>query len=152
MNRKYRHSGYQDSDRDDDRPSRRSPPRTDLTQEEKIQRKSLRHAIDRDAREVVRCHSCGLNVPGMTAITHEATCPHCSVPLHCCRGCLEFDTAARWQCRAKIRGPVGDKNQPNECSEFRPRFVLDSTGRRSTRGGRNGSNDPRSQFENLFRR
>ncbi|NIV50115.1 MAG: hypothetical protein GWN46_26660, partial [Gammaproteobacteria bacterium] len=51
MSRKYRQPGYQDSDRDQDRGGggRSDAPRRELTREERIQKKSLRHAIDREA-------------------------------------------------------------------------------------------------------
>ena len=154
MSRKYRQQGYQDSDRDrdHDRHSER-PPRKDLTREERIQKKSLRHAIDREANEVVRCHNCGRNGDGAGSIAVETRCGHCAAPLHCCRTCKHFDTGARYQCRAPIEASIGDKNKANRCAHYAPRLVLDVTGRRSPRGANGGaSNDPRSQFENLFKR
>lgn len=148
MSRKYRHRGYRDSERED-RGRPKGQPRKDLTSEERIQRRSLRHAIDREAREVVRCHNCGRSVESSGAITADTGCPHCNAPLHCCRTCRNFDTAARHQCTVEISEPVGDKNKANGCPEYRPRLVLDSTGRRS---GSGKSGDPRSQFDNLFKR
>jgi predicted RNA-binding Zn-ribbon protein involved in translation (DUF1610 family) len=145
---KYRHRGYRESERED-RPSRpKGPPRQSLTTEERIQKRSLRHAIDREARQVVRCHNCGQNVQN-TAITIETSCPHCAAPLHCCRTCRHFDSSARWQCRAEISEAVSDKSKTNRCSKHEPRLVLDVTGRRTRTGG---TDDPKSQFENLFKR
>ena len=153
MTRKYRLQGYQDSDRDDDR-GRERPPRKELTREERIQKKSLRHAIDRAANEVIRCHVCGRNGEPSGAIGLETRCSHCAAPLHCCRTCRQFDTGARFQCRAPVEKAVGDKNKANTCTHYSARLVLDSTGRRTPRGqnGGGGGNDPRSQFENLFKR
>ncbi|MCP3978424.1 MAG: hypothetical protein GY716_03700 [bacterium] len=150
MNRKYRQQGYQDSDREDrDKP--RQPPRQNLTKEERIQKRSLRHAIDREANEVMRCFDCGRNASNFGGVpTPTAVCPHCSAPLHCCRTCTHFDTAARWQCRATITEAVSSKTKGNECKLFQPRLVLDVTGRRSNNVS--SSNDPKSQFENLFKR
>jgi hypothetical protein len=148
MNRKYLQRGYQDSD-SESRERQKPPPRKDLTAEERIQKRSLRHAIDREAKEVVRCHNCGRSVESFGAITTETECPHCRAPLHCCRTCTHFDSATRWQCRAEITEPVGDKNKSNQCSEYHSRLVLDVTGRRS---GTPKSNDPKSQFDNLFKR
>lgn len=148
MSRKYRHQGYQDSDRDDDRRGRSQRPRTELTKEERIQRRSLRHAINRDAREVVRCHVCGRSVDS-AAISLDTCCPHCRAPLHCCRTCSQFDTSARWQCRAEINAPVNDKNKANQCAKYTARLVLDSTGRRTTAPS---ADNPRAQFDNLFKR
>jgi hypothetical protein len=150
MSRKYRHQGYQDSDRDDRQRERKPPPRQQLSAEERIQKKSLRHATAREANEVIRCHECGRNVHNFGEITVEAACPHCNAPLHCCRTCRGFDVAARWQCRATIEEPVGDKAKANRCGHYEPRLVLDTTGRRSDTP--QGSGGPRSAFENLFKR
>jgi len=148
MSPKYRHRGYRDSEHEErDRP--KAPAHQNLTREERIQRRSLRHAIDREAKEVVRCHNCGKALQNLGAITSETTCPNCSAPLHCCRTCRHFDTAARHQCRAEITEPVGDKNKANRCPEYQASLVLDVTGRRSSSAK---ANDPRSAFENLFKR
>ena len=155
MSPKYRHRGYMDSDSRDERDSRKSSNRQyqQLTMEEKIQRRSIRKATDRNANEVVRCHSCGHNVQDYAPITAQSVCPKCTVPLRCCRACTHFDSAARWQCRADIEKAVGDKNAVNKCTQYGPRLVLDFTGRRNSGGNGRGpkSNDPRSQFEDLFR-
>jgi len=151
LSRKYRLQGYQDSDRNDDRRGER-PPRQELTREERIQKKSLRHAIDREANEVVRCHNCGRNGDGVAAVGLDTRCNHCAAPLHCCRTCRQFDTGARFQCRAPIEKALGDKNKANHCGQYSPRLVLDVTGRRSPKGTNGGGNDPRSQFESLFKR
>jgi hypothetical protein len=95
MSRKYRQPGYQDSDRDDSRGEHRpAPARDELTPEERIQRRSLRHATAREANEVIRCHHCGRNVQNFGTIAADSICPHCSTPLHCCRTCRHFDTAS----------------------------------------------------------
>jgi hypothetical protein len=152
MTRKYRQSGYQESDPRDER-ERQHPPRDELSMEEKIQRRSLRKATNREANEVVRCHSCGRNLTDLSTLDSASTCPFCTAALHCCRGCLHFDSSARWQCRAPISVAVADKGKANACPRFSPRLVLDVTGRRGAPGAqKRPSNDPRSQFENLFRR
>lgn len=150
MSRKYRHQGYQDSDHDDRRSQPKLPASENLTPEERIQRRSLRRATTREANEVVRCHNCGTNVQGFGSITHDSRCPGCNVPLHCCRACVHFDTAARWQCRAEISAAVPAKNEANLCPQYQPRLVLDATGRRSSTP--QSSQDPKAQFESLFKR
>jgi hypothetical protein len=152
MDRKYRQSGYMDHGRDDDRPRSRTQQRKPLTREERIQKKSLRHAIDREAREVLRCHVCGRSIFDFGSMGQTASCPHCDAALHCCRTCKSFDSSARWQCRATIEQAVADKNKANDCSSYAPRLVLDSTGRRSVKPAGNGrGGDARSQFEDLFK-
>ena len=151
MNRKYRQRGYQDDGNDRERqqaPQQRKP----LTTEERIQRKSMRHAIDREAREVLRCHVCGRGTSDFGRVVEDTVCPHCNAALHCCRTCRHFDSAARWQCKAEIDQAVSDKNKANACTRYESRLVLDVTGRRSSPSGGGKSSDPRSQFENLFKR
>jgi hypothetical protein len=150
LSRKYRHQGYQDADHEDRRSSQPKPPPSDqLTPEERIQRRSLRRATTREANEVVRCHNCGSNMQG--SIVHDSRCPSCSVALHCCRACVHFDTAARWQCRAEIQAAISAKNEANLCPRYQPRLVLDATGRRASTP-QSSSQDPKAQFENLFKR
>jgi hypothetical protein len=150
MSRKYRHQGYMDSGRDDDRGRPAAPQRRDLTTEERIHRRGLRHAVDRDAKAIIRCHSCGRSLQNLAVIEPDTNCPHCKSPLHCCRTCREFDSGARWQCRAAIQKPVANKGEHNDCPQYAPRLVLDSTGKRSS--SPDGSGDAREQFDNLFKR
>lgn len=150
MSRKYRHRGYMDSDRDTEVRGKPPPkPKKPLTPEEKAQRRGLRHATQREANEVVRCPDCGTNVEAMGMITGETRCPRCSASLHCCRACRHFDPGARWECRAPIEEPVPAKTKSNDCALYEPRRVLDATGKRATS---RASNDPKSAFENLFKR
>lgn len=152
---KYRHRGYRDNERDDDREPRRqgsgggAPHQKALSPEQRSQMRGLRVATDREAREVVRCPNCGKNVESTGPIASGSNCPHCRAALHCCRTCMHFDSGARWECSAAIEERVGDKNAGNSCPSFDARLVLDATGKRS---GSRGPSDPRSQFENLFKR
>ncbi len=150
MSQKYRQHGYKDSDWDRDRAPRPKPaPSRPLTPEEKAQQRSLRHATNREAAEVVRCPDCGRNIQAIGTITAESTCPYCSASLHCCRACRQFDTSARWECRAPIPVRVPEKGKANACPLYEARLVLDATGRRT---GTPSSSDPKSQFDNLFKR
>jgi len=149
MERKYGHKGYQDSSRDD-RDRQRTPPQQPLSPEERAQQRSLRHAVQREAQEVMRCPNCGRDVVASGAVGMESKCPHCAASLHACRACRHFDTGARWACRADIAAPVPEKSKANACTHFGARLVLDATGKLT--GTTGTSNDPKSQFENLFRR
>jgi len=151
MERKYGHKGYQESSREDrNRDRKHGPPTTPLTPEEKAQQRSLRHAVQREANEVMRCPNCGKNVAASGAVSSETRCPHCGSSLHACRACQHFDSSARWGCRAPITAPEADKSKANTCASFAARLVLDTTGKRT--GSSGSSNDPKSQFENLFKR
>ena len=151
MDRKYGHKGYQESSRDDrDRDRKHGPPTPQLTPEERAQQRSLRHAVQREANEVLRCPNCGRNVPAMGTVTQESRCPHCGTHLHSCRACRHFDSSARWECRAPITAPVTEKSSANACTAYEARLVLDATGKRTGPSG--SSNDPKSQFDSLFKR
>ncbi len=147
MSMKYRQRGYRDSDRDTDRKPR--PPTQSTTPGERAQQRALRHAVQREANEVVRCHNCGHGVPSFGAIGAEAVCPNCDAPLHCCRACRHFDTSSRWECRAPVPERIPDKGKSNSCDLFEARLVLDATGKRT---GAPSSNDPKSLFNSLFKR
>jgi hypothetical protein len=151
MSRKYRQHGYQDSDRDERRGRSKPPPgkKKPLTPEEKAQLRGLRKATDRTAREVVRCPTCGTNVQAFGVIGADTRCPKCGKAIHCCRACMQFDPGARWECRAEITERVSDKLEVNSCEMYEPRLVLDATGKRA---GTRSSGDPKSRFEDLFRR
>ena len=149
MDRKYKQKGYMDSGHSErERP--KAPPSKPLTPEERAQMRGLRHAVQREANEVVRCPDCGRNIPSFGAIVFDSTCPHCNAPLHTCRACRHFDTSQRWECRSTILGRVAEKGKPNTCGSFEPRLVLDATGKRTN--GSSGGDDPKSQFESLFKR
>src|SRR5262245_25055339 len=149
MERKYRQQGYQDAPRAD-RERKRTPAVTPLTPEERAQQRSLRHAVQREAHEVLRCPNCGRDVVASGAVGFDSRCPHCAAPLHACRACRHFDTSARWECRAPIPAAVPEKSKANDCTLFAARLVLDATGKRTAAAG--GSSDPKSMFENLFKR
>ncbi len=152
MTRKYSQSGYMDSDRESRRERPKAPPKRKrpLTPEEKAQIRGTKRATDRSAREVVRCPTCGTNVRAFGVISPGTNCPKCAKPLHSCRACRQFDPGARWECHAEITVRVADKLAANTCDKYEPRLVLDATGKRvsTTRA----SNDPKSRFEDLFRR
>ncbi len=150
MSQKYRQHGYKDNEWEDRERQKGPPPAAKaLTPEQRAQQRSLRHALNREANEVVRCPDCGRNIQAFGAITPETTCPHCNAALHCCRACRHFDTSARWECRVSIPERVADKGKANTCAFYEARLVLDATGRRTNTPA---SNDPKSQFESLFKR
>ncbi len=148
MSQKYRQRGYKEGEWQDRGP-RKPPPQKPLTPEEKAQQRSLKHALNREANEVVRCPDCGRNIQAIGAIGPESSCPHCNAPLHCCRACRHFDTAARFECRAGVTERVPDKGKANACALYAARLVLDATGRRT---GTPQSSDPKSAFDSLFKR
>lgn len=149
MSRKYRQQGYMDGDREE--PRKKAPPRGPLSPEERARRRGLRHALDRDANAVLRCHVCGRSAQALDTVTPDTVCPHCSAPLHCCRTCAHFDSAARWECRTDPPERVADKGKANACPLYSPRLVLDATGKR-TDGPKQRPDDARAAFDSLFKR
>jgi len=144
---KYKQRGYKESERKDERKQEPRPPRTP-------EERQLRHMMERSARLVLRCHECNTDAP-IDELTFDSTCSHCSAALHVCRNCGNFDTGARWECKAPITEPVPDKTAANHCTLFKANTVLDATGRRSGAGPSGtpaGSSDARAAFDNLFKK
>jgi hypothetical protein len=148
LTQKYRQHGYKDGEYAE-RGTRKPAPQPSLTPEERAQQRSLKHALNREANEVVRCPDCGRNIPSFGAIGFDTSCPHCNAPLHSCRACKHFDTAARFECRVNLEARVPEKGKANACGLYEARLVLDATGRRT---GTAVSGDPKSAFDSLFKK
>ena len=140
---KYKHRGYRESERKEEHKKEPARPRTP-------EERQLRHMMERSARLVLRCYQCSTDAPS-EGLTSASTCASCSAALHVCRNCANFDTGARWECKAAIPQPVLDKTAANQCELFKANTVLDATGRRSGPPAAGGS-DARALFENLFKK
>lgn len=164
MSRKYRHHGYQDRDweegreREDRRNSRNAdggflndePQRSSRDPRERIGPRPTEPQI---REEVFRCHLCGQAVSSPESVGREDTCPNCSADLWCCRGCTFFDPQARFECRQDIPERVKRKDKRNDCDLFKPRMVLDTSGRSKAGSGffgTGGDETSRKAFEALF--
>lgn len=145
---KYRQRGYREDEYEEGRNKKRAqrePRSPDLGNREQI--RSLRHAIDRNVTVVIRCARCGYQLPAsQLEINATTACTKCQTPLHSCRNCKHFDTAAQWECRAPIKARIADKWAGNDCQHFKPAQVLDATGRRA-----DTTEDARTAFHNLFK-
>ncbi len=144
---KYRHHGY----RDDDYRKERTP-------REKYEKRGPREITTREATLVMRCWECGNQDSPDEGIEIDSHCSHCNADLHCCRNCLHFDPAARFECRQPVEKAFRDKTVRVECALFEPRPVLDATGRRASTGlrPRNGDSAPvgggaKDAFDKLFK-
>lgn len=128
------------------RDERQKPRPPDLGNREQVRR--LRQAMDRSAEQVLRCQKCGHQQHAEAAMIGPlTTCEKCGTPLHSCTHCVHFDTSRASHCRKEIRLAVGAA-AANECEDFRPRLVLDATGKRL--GGKT-SRDAKSAFDSLFK-
>lgn len=139
--RKYRHRGYMDNDREQQRPRPQSPPgERQAPRDHEGPRSPKMMAFG----EVVKCSSCGAKAPSM--ITAESICPKCNGDLHTCRQCNYFDPGARFECSRKITARIVNKNARNTCELFAPRTVVE----RETSSG--APKDARQAFANLFKK
>ena len=158
--RKYKQSGYMDSDRDrsngngrDDRP-RQPGPRQPLD--------VTGPRLPRMVQNVVasRCYNCSTTLPGGTDF--KGACPKCNVALHCCKQCAHFEPSTRFQCLQPIPERIPSKDKANECTLFGARVTVardaapqgtqsQSANVNNTVAPRNPS-DARAMFDNLFKK
>jgi hypothetical protein len=127
--RKYRHRGYMDNDRE--------------PQQSKPQQKPQQKPRDHDG-ETVKCASCGVKAPAN--IVFESSCTNCRSELHTCRQCNYFDPSARFECSKPITTKIVNKNARNTCELFAPRTVVE----RQTSSG--APTDARAAFAKLFKK
>jgi len=138
---KYKHRGYRESEKRDEKDREKGPPKTP-------QERALRHMMERSAQLVLRCHQCSANAGPLEGLTPLSTCSNCGAALRVCRNCANFDTVARWECKAPITEHVKDKTAATECTFFSANTVLDATGRRVG----TSRTDARVAFDNLFKK
>ena len=140
--RKYRHRGYMDSDRE----SPRSKPQSSesKTQLPPRDREGPRSPRMMAFNETVKCAACGAKAPAQIAF--DTTCTKCKVELHNCRQCNYFDPGAHFDCSKPISKRIVNKNARNTCELFAPRTVVE----RETSSG--APTDARQAFANLFKK
>ena len=134
--RKYRHRGYMDNDREPQRPKPQSQPR----ERSEGPRSPRMMAFG----ESVKCSSCGAKAS--PNISLESSCENCKADLHTCRQCTYFDPSARFQCSKPITVRIVNKNARNTCELFAPRAVVE----RETSSG--PPKDARQAFAKLFKK
>ena len=157
--RKYRQRGYQDSERGSASPSserQRQPgprPPIDITGPK----------LPRLVENVVasRCFNCGVTLAA--GIDFNGQCPKCHADLHCCKQCVNFDPAVRFQCTKPIAVRIPLKDRANACDLFSPRVTVARDALPSGAMGKpheNGStpaaprnpSDARAAFDSLFKK
>ncbi len=168
--RKYRQSGYQDSDRASgsfrtDRP-RPQGPKLPLD----VTGPKLPRLVQTVAAS--RCYSCAVTLP--PDIDFKGNCPKCGAALHCCKQCVHFDSSTRFQCRKPIPVRIAVKDGANECGLFGPMVTVARDGSQNGNGygppsgyGATGSqrvvdtsaaqaprsaSDARAAFDSLFKK
>lgn len=122
--RKYRHRGYQDSDRERD--ERRPPERREEPGRPRIEGAPRGRGLGAPTAAVFKCAACGREVnTTLKEITTEATCPGCGRPLHTCTNCAFFDPGAQFECRKPIPERIENKAAANVCRLYQPRTIRD---------------------------
>jgi len=136
MDRKYKQRGYQDEEKEQQRPR---PAQ---------QRGEVRAPKMPAFREVTRCAMCGqmVNIE-VGGIAVDDKCPKCNNDLHTCKNCVSFDPGARFQCRKPITERIAKKDMANTCTVFEPRKTIE----RETTAATTTEKDPRSAFDKLFK-
>ena len=101
-----------------------------------------------------RCANCGnVLLPGFDP---KGKCPRCNFELHCCKQCIHFDTAARFECTQPIPERIQKKDARNECAffEFRTRVEKDTSPASTAAPGiaTVRPHDARKAFDDLFKK
>ena len=143
--RKYRHRGYQDDDRDRE-PKPRKPPQRGPGQFDNGPRG---RGLGAPTTVAFKCAVCGHSMNQM-AVEFDTPCPGCGKPLHTCTNCTFFDTSARFECKKPIQGRIDSKVKANTCELFRPKAVRDL--RSAKQETSEGPQDARSAFDALFKK
>ena len=69
----------------------------------------------------ISCFRCGASLAAMSLpLSRQDECPECSVYLHVCRMCKDFDPSVPRQCREDGAEDVTEKDRVNFCDWFSP--------------------------------
>jgi hypothetical protein len=124
--RKYRHSGYQDDDRErPPRPAARPAPEPGAPAgARRISQDGPRNINMPGYREVVRCAQCGTVVTADFGL--DARCLRCASDLHTCSQCTSFDPGSRFECMdTQVTARITPKNTRNTCTFYTPRTTVE---------------------------
>ena len=71
--------------------------------------------------QTLACYRCGATLEKLSLpLSRRDECPECSVHLHVCRMCIDYDPEVPRQCREDDAEDVTDKAKVNFCEWFRP--------------------------------
>jgi hypothetical protein len=124
--RKYRHSGYRDDDRErPPKPQARPAPEPGAPAgARRISQDGPRNINMPGYREVIRCAQCGTVVSAEIAL--DTRCGRCGADLHSCSQCTSFDPGSRFECMdPAVTARVSPKNARNGCSLYAPRTTVE---------------------------
>ena len=161
QDRKYRQSGYMDSDRErgERRDGGQKPPKG--PQGPRTLQDPNGPRLPRLVQPVAaaRCFACATPLP--QTIDFKGNCPKCNAELHCCKQCCHFEPSTRFQCVKPIPARIPYKDKANECDLFTPRVTVMRDGSSAQSGAPVQSvapdavrtpNDARAAFDSLFKK
>jgi hypothetical protein len=141
--RKYRQRGYQDQPRE---PRREERPAEKKEYAPRGQPPVAPKTFNMPGfREVVRCARCGHELTLALAWSPEGTCSRCGGDLHSCAQCMNFDTAAAFECQKPVPARISPKDVRNSCPLFEPRTTVE----RETKSA--APTSARKAFDDLFK-
>ena len=143
--RKYRHRGYQDDDRDREPQKKHERPKTDGVR--RYDSAPRGRGLGAPTKVSFKCARCGKEL-AEPKIATNTSCTSCGDALHSCANCTFFNTGSRFECQKPIAKRVESKTKGNDCKFFQPKAVRDL--KIVTPGG--WSNDPRAAFDALFKK
>ena len=146
--RKYRHRGYQDEER---REERRPPDQSGPRERPEGPRG---RGLGAPTVTVSRCRMCGTRQQISGPVPGDATCANCGNDLHTCSNCAYFDTSRPNECRKPVLQRVTNKTKRNTCELFAPSTVQEFASDRPAVSAPDGSvaDSPRAAFDALFKK
>lgn len=154
MERKYKHKGYSERDRDEKKRERPSEPRPPRQEQMGPRTPRMVGTVMR-----ARCSNCGtILAPGFD---QKGRCPKCQFELHSCKQCVHFDTGAQFECTQPIPERIPRKDVKNDCTFFEFRMTVEkdtspvshpSTPAPAVPVSNGRPDDARRAFEDLFKK
>ena len=144
--RKYRHSGYQDDDRDRDDRKQRPRPRVDERGKPRLEGAPRGRGVGMPAEAVFKCAQCG-HALKHASIAPDTTCTSCGKPLHTCTNCSFFNSGFRFECTKQLTARIEAKAKENQCKHYQPKTVRDLKSQSSGK-----PDDARAAFDALFKK
>ena len=143
MAAKYRQHGYQDNDRE------RQKPSSDKSSDRPAKKDTFgpRPLQMPGTHTVSRCADCGALLADN--VDPAAKCPKCGFALHSCRQCTYFDTSSRFECSQPIPERIARKDAPNQCTFYSMRVRVE---KETSTPIAAKPQDARQAFENLFKK
>jgi hypothetical protein len=117
MSRKYRQSGYLDSDRDRERKPKPQP-----------RQRGAGSRVETKFHLITRCNNCAAEIQVIDQISVTDKCQNCNTDLHTCRNCLNFDPSARNECIKPVEVRITNKGANNVCPLFEPKVLIEKQG------------------------